>query len=156
MTSDEIIKEYKEELKKIIKDYEEELNKRDFARIYGSIRGYLVNAFTALLLKNNINPLIYMNEMPRGFAFALDTIKEFVIPDGFTIIPTIAFAYCRELKSITIPDSITCINYNAFANCDRLKDVYYKGSKEDWKKIEINNDYDYNKSLLNANIHYNS
>ena len=60
MTSDEIIKEYKEELKKIIKDYEEELNKRDFARIYGSIRGYLVSAVTALLLKNNINPLIYM------------------------------------------------------------------------------------------------
>ena len=178
MTLDEIIIDNKEDLKKLIQKYEEELNNNDFSAIYNSIdMQYLVPppAFTALLLKNNINPLNYMDHVPADFAYNLD-IEKIVIPDNIThighdafekcfnlteiIIPynvvsidNFAFLKCSGLTSITIPKKVKFIASKAFFRCDRLKDVYYAGSKEDWKNIKIEDDND---ELLKANIHYNS
>lgn len=75
------------------------------------------------------------------------------IPNKVSYIPESAFFSCDKLKSISIPSSVTNIDKGAFRECDNLKDVYYQGSKEDWKKISIeDNNYD----LLNATIHYNN
>ena len=177
MTLDEAIKENKKDLKKLIQKYEKELNNNDFSVIYNSIdMQYLVPppAFTALLLKNNINPLIYMNYIPAGFAYNLDIEKivipnsiiyichdafercfnltEIIIPYNVVSIDKFAFKDCISLTSITIPKNVKIIVSKAFFRCDRLKDVYYEGSEEDWKNIEIE---DGNDDLLSANIHYN-
>ena len=170
------IKERKEELKELITRFEKELNNKAFDVIYDNINSmYLKAAFTALLLKNNINPLIYMKKIPSCFAYKLD-IKEFVIPDnvisigsgafencsiltdviigsGTTYIYNYAFNNCERLASITIPKSVAYINHAAFRNCSKITDVYYEGSEEDWNKIEMEDD---NYLLFNANIHYNS
>ena len=177
MTLDKAIQEEKWFLKDIIIDFEKELNNKAFDVIYDNIDSmYLKAAFTALLLKNNIKPLEYMDEVPVYFAYELD-IKEFVIPNNITNISYGAFEGCNDLTNIIIPDSITIIDSNAFKNCisltninipksvktisydafngcSNLTDIYYEGSEEDWKNIKI---YTYgNKELLNANIHYNS
>lgn len=153
-TLDKAIKEHKEELKELITRFEKELNNRAFDVIYDNIGNiHLKAAFTALLLKNNINPLIYMKKIPSCFAYRLD-IKEFVIPDnvtsigdyafddcsiltdviigpGTTIIYDYAFTNCERLASITIPKSIVYIGQGAFRKCSKLKDIYYEGSEED-------------------------
>ena len=130
MTLDEIIKKYKGSLKAIIFEFEEELDNKDFKTVYDSIESYnIVPAFTALLLKNNINPLKYMDEVPVCFAQELN-IKEFIIPDGIKFIGNNAFARC-DFKSITIPKSVTYIDDAVFWGCYNLTDVYYEGSKED-------------------------
>ena len=131
MTLDEIIKKYKGSLKAIIFEFEKELNNKAFDVIYDNIDSmYLKAAFTALLLKNNIKPLIYMNKMPSFFAYDLD-IKEFIISDGIKFIGDNAFTRCNILTSITIPKSVTYIDNAVFWGCDRLKDIYYEGSEED-------------------------
>lgn len=123
MTLDKIIKEHKEKLKKIIKDYEEELNKRDFGIIYDDIGGiYSTPTFTALLLKNNINPLIYMDEVPKYFACDLD-IEKIVIPNNITRIGCRAFQNCSSLTSITIPESVVSIDDYAFWGCRNLTSI---------------------------------
>ena len=177
MTLDKAIQEEKWFLKDIIIEFEKELNNKAFDVIYDNIDDsmHLKAAFTALLLKNNIKPLIYMNKMPSFFAYELD-IKEFVIPNNITNISYAAFEGCNDLTNIIIPGSITIIDSNAFKNCIsltnisipksvkiisydafngcyNLKDVYYEGSKEDWENIEIKIN---NNRLLNATIHYNS
>ena len=153
MTLDGAIKKYKEELKELITKFEKELNKRDFETIYNKCGQYWeYSTFTALLLKNNINPLYYMDYIPDYFAYGLD-IKKFIIPNNIIKISPCAFEACSDLTSITIPNSVTSIGNYAFSRCDRLKDVYYEGSKEDWENIEIKIG---NKELLNANINYNS
>ena len=168
MTLDKAIKEDKKFLKEFIRHYEQELNNKDFTEIYKhldphwSIRvegdteygdEYDCRSFTALLLKNNINPLKYMDEVPEYFAFGLD-IEDFVIPNNVTRIRGNAFYWCDNLNSITIPSSVTsiggyafykCINLNsvtipknikniyscAFKDCESLTDVYYEGSKKE-------------------------
>ena len=76
----------------------------------------------------------------------------FVIPDGVTSIGYGAFSDCISLTSVEIPDSVTSIGEWAFDQCSSLEDVYYTGSKADWKKISIDRGND---KLLNATIHYN-
>lgn len=158
MTLDEAIKENIDDLKFYIEEYEKALNDKNFARVYYGINGGwsangdVAAAFTALLFKNNINPLEYMDKVPTVFACSLN-IKEITIPNNINIIGWSAFADCEDLKSIHIPKSVISINELAFDNCYNLTDIYYEGSKEDWDKIEIEEN---NEPLFDANIHYNS
>ncbi len=73
-----------------------------------------------------------------------------------------AFWYCMNLKRVVIPESLTFIYHNAFVTItsgdDRqsIKNVYYKGTKEQWKKIKRNNlEYQYEDNLASAKKHYN-
>ena len=156
MTLDEAIRKNKETLKEIITKYEEELNNKDFDTIYHNIeheyRHYHISPFTALLLKNNINPLNYMDHVPVCFAYDL-SIESFEIPNNITYIWGNAFDGCKNLKSIHIPNSVKEIYTAAFYACNNLSDIYYEGSKKDWENIEMEDD---NYLLYNATIHYNS
>ena len=74
-----------------------------------------------------------------------------VIPDGVTSIGSWAFCGCSSLISVTIPDSVVSIGSWAFELCNSLTDIYYTGTKEEWRSIKIDNTND---TLLNATIHY--
>ena len=55
---------------------------------------------------------------------------------GQTIV-TESFSGCTGLKRITIPKCVKRIEENAFKSCDSLEDVYYEGTLEEWRKIDI-------------------
>ena len=79
-------------------------------------------------------------------------LTSITIPNSVTSIEDCAFDGCSGLTSITIPNSVTSIGGVAFDGCSGLKDVYYTGSKDEWKAISIGK---YNGRLLDATIHYN-
>ncbi len=58
----------------------------------------------------------------------------------------------KSQTSYTIPNSVTSIGREAFFGCTGFKDVYYTGSKDEWKAISVG---ELNGRLLNATIHYN-
>lgn len=62
-----------------------------------------------------------------------------------------AFHSCSNLKSISISRRTSNIDQGAFNNCTSMTDVYYSGSKQDWRTITIGKD---NIPLTNATIHY--
>jgi hypothetical protein len=74
------------------------------------------------------------------------------LPNKLTLIDNMAFFHCQSLKSVTIPIGVITIHEAAFASCTSLSDVYYCGSKSDWRVITIHFGND---QLINANIHYN-
>lgn len=80
-------------------------------------------------------------------------LKKVILGNNITSIESGTFSDCNNLTSITIPNRVTSIEYYAFGDCTNLNTVYYTGSQEEWKTITIG---DYNQSLTNATIHYNS
>ena len=88
----------------------------------------------------------YKGEMPSNTTI---TVKE-----GTTSIAEICFVNCTNLTSITIPKSVTYIGGGAFYMCDNLKTINYKGSKEDWNNITIEEQAP-DGSGITATINYN-
>ena len=82
-----------------------------------------------------------------------NSLSSIVIPNSVKSIGSYSFDLCDNLLSITIPETVTRVSDYAFWRCDSLTDVYYKGSKEKWQKMVLENNND---GLTNATIHYNS
>lgn len=92
-----------------------------------------------------------LDEIPECCFYWDENIQgDFIIPENVTRIGKHAFDGCMGLTSITIPPDMIHIRKYAFHNCKNLKDVYYKGTREEWNKIYIDEDND---DLLNANFH---
>ena len=78
-------------------------------------------------------------------------LTNIVLPSKVKAIKSGAFWSCTALKSITIPASVKTIGHAAFCNCTSLKDMYYDGTKGQWKKIHVGEG---NEALGNARLHF--
>lgn len=81
--------------------------------------------------------------------YALPTIN---IPDSVTIIGQEAFFGCQNLYAVLLPRQLESIEDMAFHGCLILERVYYKGSAQDWAKIDIGSHTEY----LNKATHIRS
>ena len=129
---------------------------------------YDCTGLTSITLGNSVTSI-------GDMAFADCTgLTSITIPNSVTSIRDRAFDGCTGLTSITLGNSVTSIGYEAFYKCTGLtsitipnsvtsigrgafyytglKDVYYTGSKDEWKDISVGSD---NVDLFNATIHYN-
>ncbi len=112
----------------------------------GDVAFYDCSGLTSITILDSVTSI-------GACAFADCTgLTSITIPDSVTSIGYGTFDGCTGLTSITIPNSVTSIEDAAFDGCASLKDVYYTGSKDEWKAISIG---EYNGCLLNATIHYN-
>ena len=64
------------------------------------------------------------------------SLVNITIPEAVTSIHREAFYNCSSLTSVTIPESVTSIEQSAFYNCSSLTNITYKGTKEQWNKID--------------------
>ncbi len=60
-----------------------------------------------------------------------------IVKDGCTKINACALFNCTPLSRIELPESLTYVGYAAFNTCTALKEVHFKGSKKQWKSVEI-------------------
>ncbi len=58
------------------------------------------------------------------------------IPASVTSIEWYAFYKCTSRACVGIPDSVANIGCKAFEDCTSRTNVHYKGTKDDWDKIE--------------------
>ena len=112
---------------------------------------------SAKYLGNEANPYVLL-------VMATDpSLGTYVVADGTERIMESAFSSdyatyygasnvdCTGMTAIVIPDSMKVVSFEAFFGLTGLADVYYKGTREEWEKIEI---LYLNDPLTNAAIHF--
>ena len=80
------------------------------------------------------------------------SLTNVTIGSGVTEIENQAFYYCTSLTTVTIGKGVTTIGNNAFQDCPAITTINYRGSEEDWAKIDIGTSNDIFNSI---NITYN-
>ncbi len=90
-----------------------------------------------------------LEKLSGGVLEMCTSLAEIEIPESVTEIGYSAFMRCTSLKSITIPQSVKTFGNNVFYNCNAITDVYYTGTAEQWKNLNIS-------AVSTAKIHYNA
>ena len=80
-----------------------------------------------------------LTKISPGLFYNCSHLESVNIPETVTKIGRRTFSYCSALTTVTIPAGVSEIDTYAFENCTGLKTVNYRGSAEDWSKIEIRN-----------------
>lgn len=121
-----------------------------------------IGTLTSIFTDINIDPLNYMTSIPYAYFKGIH-LSEYVIPNHIDTIEGMAFrdtgisrinlnnikqldvnAFqdCEELLEIRIP--ISCSYIGDFAFCySGIQTCYYDGTKEDWSKINKDEDWHY-------------
>jgi hypothetical protein len=107
--------------------------------------------------------------------YGCESLNNIVLPESLTSIGDYVFEDCSSLSSIKLPESLTSIGDSAFKNCTnldsiyipvsietiyrntfaftKLKVIYYGGTKEQWKKINIVQGYDWETDYILPYVH---
>lgn len=72
-----------------------------------------------------------------GAFFNCSGLTDVTIPEGVLSIGNPAFSGCSGLTSIAIPASATVIGTYVLRGCQNLKDVYYAGTCEAWRGLNL-------------------
>lgn len=97
---------------------------------------------------------LYYNKL-NGEEFDGNNVKSIYFKDGVTVIGYNPISYFVNATEVTIPKSTKRILRNTFPSSMKIKTINYGGSKEDWKKILIDNGN--NEAIQNCkSINYNA
>ncbi len=108
---------------------------------------YDCSSLTSVTIPNSVTSI-------GEYAFCdCSSLTSVTIPNSVTSIGDAAFRGCSSLTSVTIPNSVTSIGGGAFLECNSLTDIYFTGTEQEWKAMEIGESND---PLQNAAIHFNS
>lgn len=95
-------------------------------------------------------------EIGMGAFSACRSLKKIDFPSQLITVDYMLCYNCAELESVAFHKNLSCVESGAFDGCEKLKDVYYEGSEDEWKNIEIISSENDNAALGKAVIHFNS
>lgn len=70
-------------------------------------------------------------------AFSMATLKELKLPHELTVLPQYCIGSMHKLEKLYIPKSLTTMGNVACTFFDVMPTIYYEGTEEEWKSIEI-------------------
>lgn len=135
------------QLKDIIQKYrtnEIDAYKNKLDGLYATLNSYdeilgISISYLTIELDKYVDVLWCIDNIPDYFLTNTD-IQHTYVPDKAEIIGKEAFRDCRDLTSITIPNTLIQIKESAFKNCVNLKKIIYKGTREEFDRMVVDND----------------
>ena len=100
---------------------------------------YSINVADGNKNYKSVDGVLYSKDMTEFICYpAAKAGKTYTIPNGVETIHKYAFRYVDELTSLTIPRTVTkTVSDNGYdcSYCTALEDIYFKGTSEEWNKI---------------------
>ena len=81
------------------------------------------------------------------YLYGCKNLSSVIIEEGVEVIRPDAFFDCEALSQVKIPRSVKLIGQGAFMYCNSLKEIYYNGTKKEWRMIERRKDWKRNSAL---------
>ena len=75
------------------------------------------------------------------------SLTSITIPDRVTSIIGHNFFGCSSLTDVTIGKGVTSIGYATFRHCEILTSINYTGTKDQWSKIKLEDEWDENSPI---------
>ena len=108
-------------LKTLISRNKDMLNENNFKELYDACFLSERPDLTQLLMKANINPLLYLKNVPTNYLSYSD-VKTIKIPSNIETIGNSAFLN-SELEHIVIENGVKNLGFLSFAGCEDLKEI---------------------------------
>lgn len=94
--------------------------------------------------KTSADNKLIIGKTDSSLLFVPSSTENLIIPDDIEIINEEVCSGYDNLKSVTIPSSVKKIGQRAFVACEYLNSMTYKGTIEEWNKIEFGEYWNYN------------
>lgn len=137
-------------LKTFISRNKDMLNENNFEKLYNACFLSERPDLTQLLMKANINPLLYLKEVPSDY-LAYSDVKTIKIPSNIETIGNSAFLN-SELEDIVIENGVKNLGFLSFAGCEDLKEIWLPDSIEDIDEQCFHNCRNLSKISLGSNL----
>ena len=110
-----------ESILNFLKNNQELLKSNNFEELYTkALREWIsIGELTQTFYHADIDPLKYMNNIPKKYLFKADNVDGFKIPNNIRNIGELAF-YKTDISSIEIPEGVEYIASKCFSCCDNL------------------------------------
>ena len=129
------ILEIDDKLKNFIGYNQNLINANKFDELYYELQHNMpshIGAFTLVLLKAGINPLQYMNKLPRGYLDGTN-IKALHLPNNVEYTEPCAL-WSTHLQKLYVPKSFKYFGTDTFWTGANTA-IYYDGTKEELEKV---------------------
>ena len=115
-----------------------------------NVSGIYDGAFQSSELKSITLPNRMSEIGDSAFRYCMN-LEKIVIPEGIETLDYELFEGCYSLRSIYIPKSVKTIEKRAIHYSCGVKDIFYSGTENEWKSIQIKDE----NSLNTVTIHFN-
>ena len=78
-----------------------------------------------------------LTRVPKYYLAGNHKVVDVIIPEGIELIGKNAYKNCRNLRSLTLSKTLSVIGAAAFAECDKLNSIFYSGSVDEFKHIQL-------------------
>lgn len=91
-----------------------------------------------LLIRSGINFLLYVDHIYTYMFHDVQELERLTLSDNIEYIGAYAFNDCTNLKYLSLPKELKMIRFVPFAHCSNLQVLNYRGTIEDWGKVQLN------------------
>ena len=119
----------------------------------GALNSLGVSSFEECLHLDKIKLASGLTTIPYRCFFGASALKTIDIPEGVTLIEENAFTSCEAMQTVVLPSTLETVEDSAFLECAKLKAVFFRGTEEQFDKVDISKN---NNELLSADIYFYS
>ena len=128
-----------EELKSFLQANMQLISENDFRTLYKEYaNGHEdISPLTEILTQADINPLLYLPEVPVRYANYVESLKQVYIPGHISKVLQFAFKGCENLEEVVLPASIKLISRYAFMTESNNLTIKYAKSSDDFAHLDM-------------------